>query len=31
PPLTLVYAANNTEQNHARGLAAWRAALPVTI
>ncbi|MFT3189575.1 DUF488 domain-containing protein, partial [Klebsiella pneumoniae] len=25
------YAAKNTEQNHARGWAAWRAALPVTI
>ncbi|MFK8950183.1 DUF488 domain-containing protein, partial [Klebsiella pneumoniae] len=25
------YAAKNTEQNHARGLAAWLAALPVTI
>ncbi|MFT3103262.1 DUF488 domain-containing protein, partial [Klebsiella pneumoniae] len=24
-------AAKNTEQNHARVLAAWRAALPVTI
>ncbi|MFT3512516.1 DUF488 domain-containing protein, partial [Klebsiella pneumoniae] len=23
--------ANNTEQNHARGLGAWLAALPVTI
>ncbi|MFT3280100.1 DUF488 domain-containing protein, partial [Klebsiella pneumoniae] len=25
------YAAKNTAQNHARGLAAWLAALPVTI
>ncbi|MFT2801404.1 DUF488 domain-containing protein, partial [Klebsiella pneumoniae] len=24
-------AAKNTEQNQARGLAAWLAALPVTI
>ncbi|MGL0881193.1 hypothetical protein ACSTC0_25920, partial [Klebsiella pneumoniae] len=31
PPLTLLYAAKNTEQNHARVLAAWLAALPVTI
>ncbi|HCL6463785.1 TPA: DUF488 family protein [Klebsiella pneumoniae] len=30
-PLTLLYAAKNTEQNHARVLAAWLAALPVTI
>ncbi len=29
--LTLLYAAKNTEQNHARVLAAWLAALPVTI
>nr|WP_172575499.1 DUF488 family protein [Klebsiella pneumoniae] len=28
---TLLYAAKNTEQNHARVLAAWLAALPVTI
>ncbi|MFT2968801.1 DUF488 domain-containing protein, partial [Klebsiella pneumoniae] len=28
---TLLYAAKNTEQNHARVRAAWRAALPVTI
>ncbi|MCQ9568612.1 hypothetical protein NQ351_25295, partial [Klebsiella pneumoniae] len=27
----LLYAAKNTEQNHARVLAAWLAALPVTI
>ncbi|MFT3647299.1 DUF488 domain-containing protein, partial [Klebsiella pneumoniae] len=27
----LLYAAKNTEQKHARVLAAWRAALPVTI
>nr|WP_228299785.1 DUF488 domain-containing protein [Klebsiella pneumoniae] len=26
-----MYAAKNTEQNHARVLAAWLAALPVTI
>ncbi|MFT3197761.1 DUF488 domain-containing protein, partial [Klebsiella pneumoniae] len=26
-----LYAAKNTEHNHARVLAAWRAALPVTI
>ncbi|ENU4017455.1 TPA: DUF488 domain-containing protein, partial [Klebsiella pneumoniae] len=26
-----LYAAKNTEQNHARVLAAWLAALPVTI
>ncbi|HBT5816174.1 TPA: DUF488 domain-containing protein, partial [Klebsiella pneumoniae] len=25
------YAAKNTEQNHARVLAAWLTALPVTI
>ncbi|MFT3151785.1 DUF488 domain-containing protein, partial [Klebsiella pneumoniae] len=25
------YAAKNTHPNHARGLAAWVAALPVTI
>ncbi|MEX7853666.1 DUF488 domain-containing protein [Klebsiella pneumoniae] len=31
PPLTLLYAAKNTEQNHARVLAAWLAALLVTI
>ncbi|MCD9663386.1 DUF488 family protein [Klebsiella pneumoniae] len=31
PPLTLLYAAKNTEQNHARVLAAWLTALPVTI
>ncbi|MBG2135830.1 DUF488 family protein, partial [Klebsiella pneumoniae] len=31
PRLTLLYAAKNTEQNHARVLAAWLAALPVTI
>ena len=30
-PLTLLYAAKNTEQNHARVLAAWLTALPVTI
>ncbi|MHB4121594.1 DUF488 family protein, partial [Klebsiella pneumoniae] len=30
-PLTLLYAAKNTEQNHARVLAAWLAALLVTI
>ena len=30
-PLTLLYAAKNTEQNHARVLAAWLATLPVTI
>ncbi|HFQ2068245.1 TPA: DUF488 domain-containing protein [Klebsiella quasipneumoniae] len=29
--LALLYAAKNTEQNHARVLAAWLAALPVTI
>ncbi|MFT3575717.1 DUF488 domain-containing protein [Klebsiella pneumoniae] len=29
--LTRLYAAKNTEQNHARVLAAWLAALPVTI
>ncbi|MHB7040764.1 DUF488 domain-containing protein [Klebsiella pneumoniae] len=31
PPRTVLYAAKNTEQNHARVLAAWLAALPVTI
>ncbi|MFT3076651.1 DUF488 domain-containing protein, partial [Klebsiella pneumoniae] len=28
---TLLNAAKNTQQNHARGWAAWLAALPVTI
>ncbi|HCD8732632.1 TPA: DUF488 domain-containing protein, partial [Klebsiella pneumoniae] len=27
----LLYATKNTEQNHARVLAAWLTALPVTI
>ncbi|WP_411546001.1 DUF488 family protein [Klebsiella pneumoniae] len=30
-PLTLLYAAKNTEQNHARVLATWPTAGPVTI
>ncbi|MDD1242314.1 DUF488 family protein [Klebsiella pneumoniae] len=31
PPATQEVAAKNTQQNHARVLAAWLAALPVTI